>query len=740
MKRLAPGLCLLAGVVTTAHCAPRVARDGLVMNWSAKALRDAAVVGGPEPLRLETVTLDALFRADDAGGRGLQIIAGTMSAGATTGEGNPRQWVLEIRGHPPEKRGEFEGFLSFGVFGQDMRWHFALSDARLRNGWHHAVGTFDGDQLRLTLDGKLQRRFIDAPFGEYHGSINAPPDGVIQVPSAGGNSATNAHGLRGALEWLRIYDRALDDDEVRRHVRLARRRVPELREARDAAERPKPPYRVIFSNDTTNILSCISPYHHKGQPFSEEMIRETVNEVEGVDAHMLQPGLGWIPWWKSEEYPAPQHYLAWADETGNRPDPFGQYMIDGGDMVAVFIDQCRKRDQAPFVSLRLNDGHHLENVGTDHRLSVYCSKFYVDHPEYRIGPDMRSWDQHVHNWAEPEVREHKLAFIREICQNYDIDGFELDFMRHTSLFRLDETTFEERSRIITGFVAQVREVLDATANPGQRRWLCARVPCFLAAHDGLGIDLRDMVDAGLDMVNLSAYYFTQQQTDLPIIRELVPDAGVYLEMTHTTSVGPSRGGYDSFSYIRTTDEQFQTGAHLAYERGADGVSLFNFVYFREHGTPGRGPFNEPPLHVLPRLGQPEWLARQPQGYVVAETWNRPATPDRPFPKTFEAGDTLAVALDMAPLDATGDGVLRLMAKEDMSGCEWSVRMNGIELQAIAYVHKPIEHPYEAALGEPGQYACFSCDPGSVRDGLNRVDITLTSGDKATVRYLDVTMK
>ena len=95
---------------------------------------------------------------------------------------------------------------------------------------------------------------------------------------------------------------------------------------------------------------------------------------------------------------------------------------------------------------------------------------------------------------------------------------------------------------------------------------------------------------------------------------------------------------------------------------------------------------------------------------------------------------------MAPLDATGDGVLRLMAKEDMSGCEWSVRMNGIELQAIAYVHKPIEHPYEAALGEPGQYACFSCDPGSVRDGLNRVDITLTSGDKATVRYLDVTMK
>ena len=223
-------------------------------------------------------------------------------------------------------------------------------------------------------------------------------------------------------------------------------------------------------------------------------------------------------------------------------------------------------------------------------MAMHCvSRFYVEHPEYRIGPDKRDWNQRVLNWAVPEVRNHKFAFIRELCENYDIDGFELDFMRHVSYFQLDRTTPEQRRRIMTGFVGRVRKLLDRTARNGKRRWLCVRVPAQLAAHDVLGIDLPTMVEAGVDMVNLSGYYFTVQQTDLPRIRERIPAAAVYLEMTHCTATGPSRGGYDSFSYRRTTREQFYSTAHLAYTQGADGVSLFNFMYYREHGTPGRGP-------------------------------------------------------------------------------------------------------------------------------------------------------
>ena len=71
----------------------------------------------------------------------------------------------------------------------------------------------------------------------------------------------------------------------------------------------------------------------------------------------------------------------------------------------------------------------------------------------------------MQNWAIPEVRDYKFALISEVCQNYDIDGFELDFMRHPQFFDLNETTSEQRVEIMTGFVRQVRELLNRTAQP-----------------------------------------------------------------------------------------------------------------------------------------------------------------------------------------------------------------------------------------------------------------------------------
>lgn len=328
-----------------------------------------------------------------------------------------------------------------------------------------------------------------------------------------------------------------------------------------------------------------------------------------------------------------------------------------------------------FVSVRLNDGHHLQYVNTpkNTRGNHTISKFYAEHPEHRLGPDLDNWDQHVHNWAVPEARAYKLALIKEICAGYDIDGLELDFMRHPSYFRQDETTSAQRRKIMPDFVAEVRKALDAGARPGRRRWLCARVPCLLSWHDRLGIDLPSMVGAGLDMVNLSASYYTQQHHDLARVRKLVPGAAVYLEMCHCTMTGQALGpgGGDVRQYTRATDQQYYTTAHVAYRRGADGVSLFNFVYYREHGHPGRAPFNEPPFHVLKHLGDPEWLARQPQWYVLAKAWNAP------LPVRFQSGQARALMLDMAPTEhQRKDGLLRLRTAPDSSSCRWSVKLGG----------------------------------------------------------------
>ena len=746
-------------------------RDGLVLSWDAHQLEpeakalpdgsgqgnDATLVGAarfasapprieldpaaalvaPRPIRPKHITVEAVFRVDRKGGP-LQLIVTTFPAKVrrvAPARGNARQWVLQIRGDPPMGH-YFQGFLDFGIFGEDGRWHMATSDTRPARGWHHALGTFDGREVRLFLDSRLQQRRRPGMAGAYEGRLNQPADGVVNLPAAGSNSWDGRNGFQGAVALVRIYSRALAHEEVAQNYAYAKTLAPQLAEARPAGVRPvKPRFKVLFSNDFTN-LHIVSPYHKKGEPFRPDQLRASVRETAGVDVHMLQPTTGWVPWWPSKLYTMDEHQRWWAEHYGidrKRIDVMGvhRYILDGGDPFKDFIDECRKAGQAPFISYRLNDVHHLTHADTPKNTQGMHSigRFYAEHPEYRLGRCGTG-----HDWAIPEARAHKLAFIEEICESYDLAGFELDFMRFPYFFK-DHEPIPERVKIMTEFVADVREALDRTAKPGQRRWLCARVPCKLDMRPAIGIDLVEIVDAGVDMVNLSASYFTFQDHDLARVRAMLPDAAVYLEMCHCTMTGKTVGrGGDNFLFLRTTDQQYYTTAHLAYRRGADGMSLFNFVYYREHGTAGRGPFDEPPFHVLKRLGDPAWLAKQPQWYVWASNWFRQ------MHGRFDKGDAYMYKLDMAPTEHQDkDGIFRLMTKEDCTKRRWMVKVNGATLEPTAYAHKPIDHPYESGMGDPSNYACFKCPRELVKDGVNKVVLILEDGGPATVQYMDLVL-
>ena len=201
------------------------------------------------------------------------------------------------------------------------------------------------------------------------------------------------------------------------------------------------------------------------------------------------------------------------------------------------------------------------------------------------------------------------------------------------------------------------------------------------------------------------------------MRKMAPGAAMYLEMTHSVYNGPSRAKYDNFPFLRTTDQQFYTTAHLAYEQGADGVSLFNFVYFREHGGPGRGEFTEPPFHVLAKLGDRNFVARQPQWYVLAKT-TQPPLADEPMPKKIGSKEPVTFAMQLAPVAGTADGLLRLRTVEE-DAREWQVVLNGKALAATPYVAKPLPHPYAANLEIGGGWACFRVPRGAVHTGRER---------------------
>lgn len=552
--------------------------------------------------------------------------------------------------------------------------------------------------------------------------------------------------------------------------------------------RPHPPFRVLYSNDTTHILTTESPYHDLGDPFRADMLHASVDETAntGIDVHILQPGQGWVPWWESEVYPYDEHAAWYRQRYGLDVSPYGHFMLEGGDIVGEFVSRADAHDMTRFISLRLNDSHakhlydltaeQIEELGFDETdyisffpTSISVSRFYDRHREYRLknieevpdrdGMDLGAYlEAHHHpirrnrllNWEIEAVRKHKLAFIEEICENYDINGFELDFKRHPHFFQ-DHLSTEERVEIMTGFIRKVRRTLNRTAGEDEYRWLLVRVPFRLDDHAPIGVDVARFHEAGVDMVTLSPSYTMQQQSDLARIHQAAPQVPLYLELTHTSKsflpVNEQRLAGRHYRLRRSvTDEQFYTAAHLAYSRGGQGVSMFNFPYYRAHEGRAGGDVAEPPFYIFEVLQDPDAVAQQPQHYYLSHHDAHGRRVDR---RPIRTGWEERFAIDMAP-PAGGwqdDGRLRIQLDGPWGDRQWTVRVNGQALAPTEDVSEPYPTEFEEALGRPDhdELRAWTVPVELLKDGVNKIEIAVPSespegeGHEGGIVFIDLAL-
>ncbi|WP_172683255.1 hypothetical protein [Verrucomicrobium spinosum] len=296
---------------------------------------------------------------------------------------------------------------------------------------------------------------------------------------------------------------------------------------------------------------------------------------------------------------------------------------------------------------------------------------------------------------------------------------------------------------MTEFMGRVRRTLDDHARAGRRRWLSVRIPGQLSAHDAQGIDVQAFAAAGVDMFNLSASYHVEQTTSLPEIRRLVPGAAIYLELTHVVSFN---GDTRNRSHRRTTTEIATTTAHLAYSRGADGLSLFNFQYYRDYRDPGQtagdGPYTEPPFELLQVLRRPEAMASLPQHYFVGLMYRNDPRRAYPFPRRVKGGESLRYVLDLAP-PAQGwrrEGKMRLQARSSCpEGGIWQARINGQLLPATPDVGEPYPTVYTQMHGQAGEWLAWNVPVSALRPGLNEVVITCPPDTALELLGLDLSL-
>ncbi len=283
-----------------------------------------------------------------------------------------------------------------------------------------------------------------------------------------------------------------------------------------------------------------------------------------------------------------------------------QRLADQGiDPLAVVAATCHAVGIACYASLRMNGDYPASWMG-ETLPRMMNSNFWWSHPEFRVR-GKKGEDRTKLSYAFPEVRAFKLGILREAAER-DIDGINLDFLRHPDFFgyevpmvqafenrygidprtvpATDPRWLRLRAEIMTGFVRDVRRVLDeAGRRKGRRLGLSVRIDW--REYRTWGCDLAVWLEEGLleyavvAQRSLGGYEF-----DLKPFVALARGTGCAILFGEEATVSGhdltahedkliAEGKMKAPARDTMTLARYQERAARWYAAGADGVHLFN---------------------------------------------------------------------------------------------------------------------------------------------------------------------
>ena len=150
-----------------------------------------------------------------------KLPAATMTVEAWVRVDKPLQWggiVGAIQDNGDYERGWILGYshdrFSFAVASEKdpvKMTYLAANNPFEPRRWYHVAGTYDGERMRIFVDGKLQGESVD-----QKGPISYPPKAQFNI--AGYRDENENYPMQGMIHEIRIYDRALETTEVSKHA------------------------------------------------------------------------------------------------------------------------------------------------------------------------------------------------------------------------------------------------------------------------------------------------------------------------------------------------------------------------------------------------------------------------------------------------------------------------------------------------------------------------------------------
>ena len=508
--------------------------------------------------------------------------------------------------------------------------------------------------------------------------------------------------------------------------KLQKEELKKLR--KEAANRRR---RIVYNDD-----GCHGPARNT----AEQLLACRVKQVAGtqVDTICYCTGGGGVFW--AHQPKVGEVLGAWVEEGHGE---YVKQMRDGliamkkvgTDPLAVVVDYGHKNNMEVFWSYRMNNPEcTFATWGLSRRKR--------NNPDYVMGVK-ENWKKYpmtnpkawwtLSDYANPAVRDHIVEIFEDICKRYDVDGVELDYIRHPIFFRpnLEGKPAEPRHvAMMTDMVRRIRAVADRESMRRGRPILVAvRAPLSVKSCLDIGLDietylkedLMDIMIAGQDYIQMSVASSLEDMVDLgheydvPVYALLVPPKP-----------------YDRYRF----DNRAWWGAAMnRLYWGADGIYLFNL-------------FPTKPDERFGQLGSVETLQGRDKIYAIDNPANESVLgtfkmvmvgPNR-LPITLVPGKPVVAKLPVGedvvantPKGKKVSTLMRIWLKGIVAGDTLEINLNGTPLQVVGPV-KP--------LGATPGNAWFhiEADPKLVAPGYNAIELTLQSkrsGAKVVVDGLDL---
>ena len=261
---------------------------------------------------------------------------------------------------------------------------------------------------------------------------------------------------------------------------------------------------------------------------------------------------------------------------------------EGTDVLKVVTSHMRAHGKEVLAAIRMSDTHH-RHIGHTHPL---CPQFTIDNRQFVIKQPDGRMNETALDYSYPEVRAHRLGIMREIAEEYDVDGLELNFVRWAKHFPRDQG--REKAPIMTTYMAEIHAMLAAAARKRgrDRLTLGVRIPESIDACWLAGIDIAAWVKQGwIDYVVISTWNNTDPQLRVDEFAQLTKPAGVDTIVVMGNMIGSlssppptildrpvaMSAAHRTNSYLAMllTESEARGAAANYYTWGADSISFWN---------------------------------------------------------------------------------------------------------------------------------------------------------------------